>query len=44
LRGDSQDEHSFVQRAVVPDVPHHDRRHLPLGSRQENRSAGYPGD
>ncbi len=33
-----------MQRAVVPDMPHHDRRHLPLGSRQEDRSAGYAGD
>jgi hypothetical protein len=32
-----------VQRAVVLDVPYHDRRNVPLGSREENRRTGTRG-
>jgi hypothetical protein len=33
LSAERQDEQVFVQCAVVLDVPHHDWRHVPLGSR-----------
>jgi hypothetical protein len=29
---------------TVLDVPHHDRRHVPLGSREEDRRARNSGD